>query len=90
MLISTVANNKKFLNRRSLPDLGLLTKSKVDRRLYMLARRHSNRLSSTLEQRLRIYSALMLHFFLSAVYNTRKLGEDDDVFQARDRDFLNP
>jgi len=63
-----------------LPDLGLLTKSKVDERLYMFARRHSNRLSSTLEQRLRISSALMLHFFLSAVYITRKLGENDDVF----------
>ena len=47
----------------------------------MFARRHSNRLSSTLEQRLRISSALMLHFFLSAVYITRKLGENDDVFK---------
>ena len=46
-----------------MPDLGLLTKSKVNEHLYMFARRHSNRLSSTLEQRLRISSALMLHFF---------------------------
>ena len=37
----------------------------------MFARRHSNRLSSTLEQRLRILSALMLHFFPSAAYITR-------------------
>ena len=29
----------------------------------MFARRHSNRLSSTLEQRLKISSALMFHFF---------------------------
>ena len=34
-----------------------------------------------LEQRLRISSALMLHFFLSAVYITRKLGENDDAFK---------
>ena len=33
----------------------------------MFARRHSNRLSSTLEQRLLISSALMLHFCLSTV-----------------------
>ena len=46
-----------------MPDLGLLKKSKVDERLYMLARRHSDSLSSTLEQRLRISSALMLNFF---------------------------
>ena len=53
----------------------------------MFARRQSNRLSSTLEQRLRTSSALMLHFFLSAVYIKRKLGENDDVFFARDRVF---
>ena len=47
----------------------------------MFARRHSNKLSSTLEQRLGISSALMLHIFLSAVYITRKLGENDDVFK---------
>ena len=45
-----------------MPDLGLLTESKFDERLYMFARRHSNRLSSTLKQRLRISSALMPHF----------------------------
>ena len=56
----------------------------------MFALRHSNRLSSTLEQRLRISSELMLHFVLSAVYITIKLGENDDIFKARDRDFLNP
>ena len=39
-----------------------------------------NRLPSTLEQRRRISSALMLHFFISAVNITRKLGENDDVF----------
>ena len=33
----------------------------------MFARRNSNRLSSTLEQRLKICSALMLHFCLSTV-----------------------
>ena len=32
----------------------------------------------------------MLHTFLSALYITRKLGANDDVFKARDRDFLNP
>ena len=54
LVISTaVVNNENVLNRRSLPDLGLLTKSKVDERLYMFARRYSNRLSSTLKQRLR-------------------------------------
>ena len=90
LVIGTVVNNDFFLNWRSLPDLGLLTKSKVNEHLYMFARRHSNRLSSTLEQRLRISSLLMLHFFPSAVYITRKLGENDDVFEARDRDFLNP
>ena len=37
----------------------------------MFAHRHSNRLSSKLVQRLRISSALMHHFFLSAVYITR-------------------
>ena len=37
----------------------------------MFARRHSKRLCSTLEQRLRISSALMVHFFLSALYITR-------------------
>ena len=89
LVISTVVNNEKIINWRSLPDLGLLTKSKVDERLYMFARRHSKRLSSTLDQRLRIPSALMLRFFISAVHITRKLGENDDVFQARDRDFLN-
>ena len=39
-----------------------------------------NWLVSTLEQRLRISCALMVHFFLSAVYITRKLGENEDVF----------
>ena len=77
LVISTVVNNEKFLNWRSLPDLGLPTKSKVDGRLYMFALRHANRLFSTLEQRLRISSALILHFFLSAVYITRKLVEND-------------
>ena len=66
---------------KSLPDLSLLMKSNVDERLYMFARRHCNRMSSTLKQRLQISSALMLHFFLSAVYITRKLGENDDVFK---------
>ena len=47
----------------------------------MFARRPSNRLSSTLGQRLRISSALMLNFFLSAVQITRKLGESDDSFK---------
>ena len=56
----------------------------------MFARRRSNRLSSTLEQILRIPSALMLHFFLSYSYIMRKLGENDDVFYARDRYLLNP
>ena len=32
----------------------------------------------------------MIHFSPSAVYITRKLGENDDVFWTRDRDFLNP
>ena len=80
MVISTVVNSEKILTWRSLPDLGVLTKSKVDERLYMFASRHSNRLFSTLEQRLRISSALMLHLFLFAVYIARKFGENDDVF----------
>ena len=80
LVISTVVNNENFQNRRSLPDLGLFMKSNVDERLYMFARRQSNRLSSTLEQRLRISSVLMLHLFLSVTYITRKLGENDDVF----------
>ena len=54
----------------------------------MFALRHSNRLSSRLEQKLRVSSTLMPHFFLSAVYITRELGENDVVFEARDRDFL--
>ena len=32
----------------------------------------------------------MPDIFLSAEYITRRLGENDDVFEARDRDFLNP
>ena len=79
-MISTVVNNENFQNRRSLPDLGLFMKSNVDERLYMFARRQSNRLSSTLEQRLRNFSALVVNFFLSAVYMSRKFGENDDVF----------
>ena len=80
LVICTVVNNEKKKNWRSLPDLGLLTKSKVDERLDMFVRRHSNRLSSTLEQRRTISSALVLHFFLSAVNITKQLGENDDVF----------
>ena len=80
MVISTVENSESFLISRSLPDLGSLTKSKVDERLDMFARRHSNKVSSLLEQRLRMFSALLLHFLLSAVYITRKLGENDGVF----------
>ena len=73
-----------------MPSLGLLTKSKFDECLQMFALRHSNRLSSRLEQKLRVSSTLMPHFFLSAVYITRELGENDVVFEARDRDFLSP
>ena len=32
----------------------------------------------------------MPDIFLSAEYITRRLGENDDVFEARDRDFLHP
>ena len=67
LVISTVVNNESFLNWRSLPDLCLLTKSKVSERLNIFARRHSNGLSSMFEQTLRTSSAMMLHFFLSAV-----------------------
>ena len=67
-VISTVVvNNEFFPSRRSLPDLGLITESKVDERLQMFAHRHSNWLSSTPEQRQRISSALMIHFAPSAV-----------------------
>ena len=72
-----------------MPDFGVLTKSNVDERLEMFACSHAYRVSSTLEQRLRISSALIRHFFLSAVYITRKLGQNNDVFITRDRDFLN-
>ena len=80
MIISTVVNNEYFLTWRYLPDLGLLTKSKVVECLYIFARRHSSRLSSTLEPMLRITSAMMILFFLSAVYIMRRLGENVEVF----------
>ena len=65
---------RKYYEMKSSPNLGLLTKSKVDERLYMFARRHSNRLSSTLEQRLRISSTLMVHFFSIRRVHHEKIG----------------
>ena len=85
MAINTVVNNLIFLNWRSLLDLGVFTKSNVDERLQMFARRHSYRLSSTLEPRVRISSALMLHFFLSAVYHEKVGSERRRLFSSRSR-----
>ena len=83
LVISTVVNNDFFLNWRSLPDLGLLTKSKFDERLYMFRRRHCNRLSSTLEQRLRISSALM-PLSIRRVHH-EKIGWERRLLSSRSR-----
>ena len=89
LVISTVINND-FFPKDPCPILVCLRNHRLTNVFICLRVGTLNRLSSTLEQRLRISSALILHFFLSAVYITRKLGENDDVFQPRDRDFLNP
>ena len=66
-----------------LSDRGLLTKSKVDERPYMFACRHSNRLSSTLEQRIIISSALMLHFFYPPCTSRENWDRWRDIFARR-------
>ena len=85
MAINTVVNNVIFLHGRCLLDLGVFTKSNVDERLQMFARGHSYRLPSTLEQRLRMSSALMLHIFLSAVYHEKVGSERRRLFSSRSR-----
>ena len=51
----------------------------------MFARRHSNRLSSTLEQRLRISSALMLHFSIRRVDHDKNGWERRRPLSSRSR-----